>query len=85
MGPRSGCRSSRSSATATRSETLSARFLLSCGPEISDRTSTQAASRELYTHVRWTVLASLAPGAQVTAELEAQVSGQVNGASGEAK
>jgi len=41
----------------------------------------QAAPREMYTHVRWTVLGSLAPGAQVTAELEAQVSG----VSGEAK
>ncbi len=45
----------------------------------------KAASREMYTHVRWTVLGSLAPGAQVTAQFEAQVSGQVNGASGEAK
>ncbi|HEY6208934.1 MAG TPA: hypothetical protein VIW28_07745 [Gemmatimonadales bacterium] len=45
----------------------------------------QAAPREMYTHVRWTLLGSLAPGSQVTAELEAQVSGQVNGVSGEAK
>lgn len=39
------------------------------------------APRETYTHVRWTVLASVAPGAQVTARFEAQVSG----APGEAK
>ncbi|HUL02909.1 MAG TPA: hypothetical protein VLV16_06730 [Gemmatimonadales bacterium] len=39
------------------------------------------APRELYTHVRWTVLDAVAPGAQVTAELRAQVSA----APGEAK
>jgi len=27
----------------------------------------------MYTHVRWTVLSSVAPGAQVTAELRTQV------------
>jgi len=42
---------------------------------------TKAAPRELYTHVRWTVLDAVAPGAQVTAELRAQVSA----APGEAK
>jgi len=31
------------------------------------------APREMYTHVRWTVLSSVAPGAQVTAELRTQV------------
>src|SRR6266540_3397168 len=39
------------------------------------------APREMYTHVRWTVVGSAAPGAQVTAELRAQVSA----APGEAK
>lgn len=39
------------------------------------------APRELYTHVRWTVMQSVAPGAQVTAEFRAQV----NAAPGEAK
>lgn len=39
------------------------------------------APREMYTHVRWTVLSSVAPGAQVTAELRTQVSA----APGEAK
>jgi uncharacterized repeat protein (TIGR01451 family) len=39
------------------------------------------AARELYTHVRWTVLGSLAPGAKVLAEFRAQV----NAAPGEAK
>jgi len=39
------------------------------------------APRELYTHVRWTVVDAVAPGAQVTAELRAQVSA----APGEAK
>jgi uncharacterized repeat protein (TIGR01451 family) len=39
------------------------------------------APRERYTHVRWTVVGSVAPGAQVTAELRAQVSA----APGEAK
>lgn len=34
----------------------------------------QSAPREMYTHIRWTVLGSLAPAAQVTAEFEAQVS-----------
>jgi uncharacterized repeat protein (TIGR01451 family) len=34
----------------------------------------QPAPRELYTHVRWTVLASVAPGAKVSAELRTQVS-----------
>src|SRR5262249_51848416 len=42
---------------------------------------TKPAPRELYTHVRWTVLDAVAPGAQVTAELRAQVSA----APGEAK
>jgi uncharacterized repeat protein (TIGR01451 family) len=32
------------------------------------------APREMYTHVRWTVLGSVAPGAQVMAEFRAQVS-----------
>ena len=41
----------------------------------------KAAARELYTHVRWTVLGSLAPGAKVLAEFRAQVSA----APGEAK
>ena len=45
------------------------------------RKQTKPAPRELYTHVRWTVLESVAPGAQVTAELRAQVSA----APGEAK
>lgn len=39
------------------------------------------AAGELYTHVRWTVLGSLAPGAKVLAEFRAQVSA----APGEAK
>lgn len=39
------------------------------------------APRELYTHVRWTVLSSVAPGAHVTAELRTQV----KAAPGEAK
>jgi uncharacterized repeat protein (TIGR01451 family) len=39
------------------------------------------APRERYTHVRWTVVGSVAPGALVTAELRAQVSA----APGEAK
>ena len=39
------------------------------------------APREMYTHVRWTVLSSVAPGAQVTAELRTQV----KSAPGEAK
>lgn len=34
----------------------------------------QPAPRELYTHVRWTVLASVAPGGQVSAELRTLVS-----------
>jgi len=42
---------------------------------------TKPAPRELYTHVRWTVLDAVAPGAQVTAELHAQV----GSAPGEAK
>jgi uncharacterized repeat protein (TIGR01451 family) len=42
---------------------------------------TKPAPRELYTHVRWTVTDAVAPGAQVTAELRAQVSA----APGEAK
>lgn len=33
----------------------------------------KSAPREAYTHIRWTVLGSLAAAAQVTAELEAQV------------
>ena len=41
----------------------------------------KAAARELYTHVRWTVLGALAPGAKVIAELRAQVTA----APGEAK
>ena len=41
----------------------------------------KAAARELYTHVRWTVLGSLAPGAKVVAEFRAQVTA----APGEAK
>lgn len=41
----------------------------------------QPAPRERYTHVRWTVLESVAPGAQVTAEFRVQV----NAAPGEAK
>jgi len=41
----------------------------------------KAAARGLYTHVRWTVLGSLAPGAKVLAEFRAQVSA----APGEAK
>jgi uncharacterized repeat protein (TIGR01451 family) len=41
----------------------------------------KAAARELYTHIRWTVLGSLAPGAKVIAEFRAQV----NAAPGEAK
>jgi uncharacterized repeat protein (TIGR01451 family) len=41
----------------------------------------QAAPREKYTHVRWTVLGSLAPGAHVMAEFRTQV----NQAPGEAK
>jgi uncharacterized repeat protein (TIGR01451 family) len=39
------------------------------------------APREMYTHVRWTVLGSVAPGAQVNAEFRAQV----NAAPGEAR
>lgn len=39
------------------------------------------APREMYTHVRWTVLSSVAPRAQVTAELRTQV----KAAPGEAK
>jgi uncharacterized repeat protein (TIGR01451 family) len=39
------------------------------------------APREMYTHVRWTVLGSVVPGAQVIAEFRAQVSA----APGEAK
>lgn len=39
------------------------------------------APRELYTHVRWTVLSPVAPGAQVMAELRTQV----NAGPGEAK
>ena len=42
---------------------------------------TKPAPRELYTHVRWTVLESVAPGAQVTAEFRAQL----NAGPGEAK
>ena len=45
------------------------------------RKVSKPAPRELYTHVRWTVFESVAPGAQVTAELRAQV----NAAPGEAK
>ena len=37
------------------------------------KTVEQPAPRERYTHVRWTVLASLAPGAKVMAELRTQV------------
>ena len=54
----------------------------SAQPTIEDgHKVTKAAPRELYTHVRWTVLDAVAPGAQVTAELRAQVSA----APGEAK
>jgi uncharacterized repeat protein (TIGR01451 family) len=45
------------------------------------KTVQKPAPRERYTHVRWTVLESVAPGAQVTAEFRAQV----NAAPGEAK
>lgn len=45
------------------------------------KTVEQPAPRERYTHVRWTVLESVAPGAQVTAEFRTQV----NAAPGEAK
>ena len=37
------------------------------------KTVEQPAPRERYTHVRWTVLGSLAPGAKVTAEFRTQV------------
>jgi len=37
------------------------------------KTVQKPAPRENYTHVRWTVLGSVAPGAQVTAEFRAQV------------
>ena len=37
------------------------------------KTVEQLAPRERYTHVRWTVLGSLAPGAKVTAEFRTQV------------
>ena len=37
------------------------------------KTVEQPAPRERYTHVRWTVLGSLAPGAKVIAELRTQV------------
>ncbi|HUK22513.1 MAG TPA: hypothetical protein VLV45_13280 [Gemmatimonadales bacterium] len=37
------------------------------------KTVQKPAPRENYTHVRWTVLESVAPGAQVTAEFRAQV------------
>jgi uncharacterized repeat protein (TIGR01451 family) len=47
----------------------------------NSRTVRKPAPRERYTHVRWTVLESVAPGAQVTAEFRAQV----NAAPGEAK
>jgi uncharacterized repeat protein (TIGR01451 family) len=45
------------------------------------KTVQKPAPRERYTHVRWTVLDAVAPGAQVTAEFRAQV----NTAPGEAK
>jgi uncharacterized repeat protein (TIGR01451 family) len=45
------------------------------------KTVQKPAPRERYTHVRWTVLETVAPGAQVTAEFRAQV----NAAPGEAK
>ncbi len=45
------------------------------------RTVQKPAPRERYTHVRWTVLEDVAPGAQVTAEFRVQV----NAAPGEAK
>ncbi len=38
------------------------------------------APREAYTHIRWTVLSSLAPAAPVTAEFEAQVAAAPGGA-----
>ena len=47
----------------------------------SGKKSEQPAPREKYTHVRWTVLGSVAPGAQVIAEFRADV----NAAPGEAK
>jgi uncharacterized repeat protein (TIGR01451 family) len=38
------------------------------------KTVEKPAAREMYTHVRWTVLGSLTPGAKVMAEFRAQVS-----------
>jgi uncharacterized repeat protein (TIGR01451 family) len=38
------------------------------------------APREAYTHIRWTVSGPLAPGAQVTAGFQAEVSQSANGA-----
>ena len=43
------------------------------------KTVQKPAPRENYTHVRWTVLESVAPGAQVTAEFRAQVSATTPG------
>ncbi len=39
----------------------------------------QPAPRERYTHVRWTVLGSLAPGAKVTAECRTQITESPSG------